>query len=178
MIGKNQADIRVKCKLCESYSQTIEPITIEKITGRGQKTKYLFSGICIICNKKKNKTLTNQQVRLLPNEIRNAPTGTVFNNSVENNGEALPLLPLIGAIAAGITALSAAAGTTANTIIQAKKAEEEKRHNLAVEDIAKGGDLKEEPDSPTSNDTSSMSETELIDKSILFLQSKGFKIAI
>ena len=74
----------------------------------------------------------------MPDEIKNAPDNTTFNDTIERNGGVLPLVGIIGAIAAGITALSTAGGETANAILSAQKNKEDERHHKELESIARG----------------------------------------
>ena len=78
---------------------------------------------------------------LLPNEIQQATYTTTFTNTIERNGGLLPIIPLIGAIAAGISALASAGGATASDIISAKYSAEQERHNKQLEDIARGNGI-------------------------------------
>ena len=61
--------------------------------------------MCVICNKFKNKYLNLEQVKALPNEIRDSDDGSIFTNTIIRNNEILPIIPLIGSIAMGISAL-------------------------------------------------------------------------
>ena len=63
----------------------------------------------------------------MPDEIKNALDNTTFHDTIERNGGILPILPLIVAIAAGITALSAAGVAAANAILSAQKNNQDER---------------------------------------------------
>ena len=93
----------------------------------------------LICNKFKTKFLNLEQVKVLPKEIRESEDGSIFTNTIERNGGIIPLIPLIGAIAAGISALASAGWATASAIISAKNSAEEERHHRELEKIAGSG---------------------------------------
>ena len=85
--------------------------------------------MCSICNKYMTKFLNLEQVKLLQNEIKISVEGSTFTNTIERNGGILPIIPLIAAVAAGISVIASAGGATANAIISAKNSAEEKRHH-------------------------------------------------
>ena len=85
--------------------------------------------MCLICNKFKSKYLNIKQINLLLDEIRNAPDKITFRDTIERNGVIIPLVPLIGAIAAGITALASAGGATATVVISAKNSAKQERQS-------------------------------------------------
>ena len=97
------------------------------------KNRYRIKAIISICNKFKSKFLNKEQIKLLPNEIQQATNNTTFTNTIERNGGLLPIIPLICAIAAGISALASAGKATGSAIISAKNSAEQERHNKAVE---------------------------------------------
>ena len=131
------SEIRLKCAICKNFTQTINPIIITKLT----ENRYYIKAICSICNKFKSKVLNKEQIKLLPNEIQQAADNTTFINTIERNGGLLPIIPLIGAIAMGISALASAGGATASAIISAKNFAEQERHNKQLEDIARGNGI-------------------------------------
>ena len=94
------------------------------------------------------------------------------------------VLLLIGAITAGITALASVGGVTANAVISAKNSAEQERHNRELEAAARGNGLNEnlQPPKPMSDRAlpveRSMTNDELINKSIEFLTGKGFSVTI
>ena len=137
MPRKPNSEIRLKCANCKDYTQTINPIIINKLT----ENRYHIKAVCSICNKFKSKFLNKEQIMLLPNEIQQATDNTTFTNTIERNGGLLPIIPLIGAIAAGISALASAGGATASAIISAKNSTEQERHNKQLEDIARGNGI-------------------------------------
>ena len=130
--------LSIKFLKCNKLTESIEPVIIRKLSN----DKYKITIDCAICKKPKNRTLNKFQMQLLPEEIKNASDNSVFANTIEKNGKALPIIPLIGAIAAGITALSGVAGNVASNIIQAKKNDKEaaeiERHNKEIEKLASG----------------------------------------
>ena len=151
--------------------------------------------MCSVCNKYKNKYLNIEQVNLLPDEIKQSPDNTTFTNTIERNGGIIPLLPIIGAIVAGVKALTYVADTTSSIISANRKATEDERHHRQLEDIARGGHLSSDrPFSPpvsingikiyeqneqsgkplerTMSIKRTMSDDELINKSIEFLTDK------
>ena len=120
-------DLRLKCRRCKEYTQTISPIKISKYNPKGIQ----ITAICSICNRLKTKKLNCEQISLLPDEIKNSDVGSKFvddgkavSSGAENytrDGGIIPIIPLIGAILAGVTALSSVAGTVASNVIQAKR---------------------------------------------------------
>ena len=58
-------------------------------------------------------------------------------------GGILVLLPLLGALFAGLTAAGSTAGVVANSVLQANKNEEQERHNKEIEKISRGEGLSE-----------------------------------
>ena len=114
------SEIRLKYASCNDFTQTIGPIIISKLS----ENRYHIKAVCSICNKFKSKLLNKEQVKLLPNEIQQAADNTTFTNTIERNGGLLPIIPLIGAIAAGISALASAGGVAAYAIISAKNSAE------------------------------------------------------
>ena len=118
-MGRNRKnyDIRLKCKNCKDYTKTISPIRINKFDTKS----YQISGICVICNKMKTKKANEEQVSILPDEIKNSPAGSKFVDNFVRDGGIIPLPIIIGAILAGITAVTGVAGTVASNVIQAKK---------------------------------------------------------
>ena len=122
-------EIRLKCLKCKDFTQTICPIIISKLT----ENRYHIKTVCSISYKFKSKCLNKEQIKLLSIEIQQAADNTTFNNTIERNGGIIPLILLIGAIAAGISALASAGGATASAIISEKDSAEQERHNKAVE---------------------------------------------
>ena len=135
MARRPNNEIRLRCNTCIEFTQSINPIIIKKETNNRLHIK----AVCSICNKFKTKYLNIEQVKLLPNEVKNAPDNTTFTDNIIKEGKALPLLALIPAIIAGITALTSVAGTTASVVLENKQANETERHNKAIEQIAQGG---------------------------------------
>ena len=130
-------EIRLRCNTCKEFTQSINPIIIimEK------NNRFHIKAVCSICNQFKTKYLNIEQVKLLPDEINNAPDNTTFTDNIVKNSWILPLLPLIGAIAAGITALASVGGATAIAVISAKSFGEQEIHHRQLEDIAKGNGI-------------------------------------
>jgi hypothetical protein len=106
-----------------------------------------LTGVCIICKETKVKKLNQKQRNCLPNEILSIPINNEVKDNIEKDGGTLPIIPLIGAIAAGISALTGAAGVTASTILKAKENAEQSRHNQALENIARGSGIQIESES-------------------------------
>ena len=95
----NQTHIR--CNTCKNDTQCIEPVDIRKESGN----RFHFNAVCIICNKFKVKYLNLEQVKALTVEIQDSDDGSIFTNTIIRNDEVLPIIPLIGPIAMGISAL-------------------------------------------------------------------------
>ena len=127
----------MKCLKCKDFTQTINPIIISKLI----KNRSHIKAICSICNKFKSKFLNQEQIKLLPDEIQHAADNTTFSETIERNGRIIPLIPLIGAIAARISALASAEEATASAIISAKNSAEDERDQKAVEQIARGNGI-------------------------------------
>lgn len=137
------SDERIKCKQCNDYTQSVEPIFIKRVN----VNSYTIKAKCVICGNQKTKKMNQKQVKLLPPEIKDIPVGTELANSAEKNGGILPLAALIPLIIGGISAASGVASTVANVAINAKKNDEQARHNREIEkaaqQAAKGGSLSE-----------------------------------
>ena len=121
-------------------------------------------------------------MKTLPNEIKNSVDGSIFKNTIERIGGLIPIIPMIGAIAMGISALASAAGTTASVVLANKQANETKRHNKHIEQIAGNGISNEgiKIDEPKFISDKALpvkktiTDDELINKSMKFLRGKGF----
>ena len=100
----------IHCTTCKNYIQSIEHVVIIKESGN----RFHFKAMCVICNKFKNKYLNLEQVKALPYEIRDSDDGSTFTNTIVCNDEILPIIPLIGSIAMGISALPSTDSTAAN----------------------------------------------------------------
>ena len=170
-------EIRLKCLKCNDFTQTINPIIITKLT----ENRYFIKAICSICNKFKSKFLNKEQIKLLPNKIQQVADNTTFNNTIERNGGFITLIPLIGAIAAGISALASAGKATASAIISAKNAAEQERHNNQLEDIARGNgisnDVIKTDQSPESTNLNGIGIIPLLISSIVSIISELIKVA-
>ena len=173
-------EIRLRFKTCKEFTQSINPIIIKKETNN----RFYIKAACLICNKFKTKYLNIEQINFLQDEIRNAPDNTIFTDTIERNIGIIPLLPLIDAIAAGIMELASAGGATASAVNSAKNCAEQERHNRELEAAARGNKLDEDLQ-PLKNMSDralpverTMSDDELINKSIEFLTGKGFNVTI
>jgi hypothetical protein len=177
-----RALLGIYCKRCKYETKGEEPIFIKRLADNPLKNRpqYEFKILCGVCHNLKQKVLNDTQIKLLPDEIKNIEVGKEVVNTIQKDGGIIPILPLIGVIAAGITALSTAGGATATAVINAKKAAEEERHHKELESslrsdsklpIARGSSIKVEVE-----EEGLMPENELIDRCICLLQSKGFKI--
>ena len=87
----------------------------------------------------KSKYLNHEQIKLLPDEIKNSPDNSTFNDVIIRDWKALPLLASIPLVIAGIAALTSVAGTTASVVLANKQANETERHNKQIEIIASQG---------------------------------------
>ena len=79
-LSKTFLDPMVKCRYCQEFNKTVEPIIITKFG----KNRYQFVGVCCICNKLKKKTLKRTQVETLPEDIKSSSKGTVYNNTLND----------------------------------------------------------------------------------------------
>ena len=66
--------------------------------------------------------MNKEQIALLPCKVQQTVDNTTFKNTIERNGGIIPLIPLIGAIVAGISALTSVAGTIASVVLANKQA--------------------------------------------------------
>ena len=76
------------------------------IINKESGNRFHFKAVCVICNKFKNKYLNLEQVKALPDEIRDSDDGSIFTNIIIGNDEILPIILLIGSIAMRISTLS------------------------------------------------------------------------
>jgi len=127
-MSENSTEIPTKqrCMKCAKETENIEPIEIKKTANN----KYSLQATCAVCNKKKSRFIGKDKLKHLPEKMQKKITK--LGNGESYTGGILPFLPLI---LAGIGAASAVAGTTASTIINKQKANEEKRHNEEKEKI-------------------------------------------
>jgi hypothetical protein len=153
-------EVRIKCKTCKDYTQSVDPSSIKKVS----KNFYLIKVRCAICGNLKYKKLNEAQRKILPQDIINIPEN-LERNSFETAGGIIPLLALIPAIAAGISAITGVAGTVASSVINSKKANEERRHNEQMEQITKDA-------------LGKGIDKDKFNESVNYLQGKGFKISI
>ena len=74
-------EIRLQCNTCKEFTQSINPIIIimEK------NNRFHIKAVCSICNQFKTKYLNIEQVKLLPDEINNAPDNTTFTDNIVKN---------------------------------------------------------------------------------------------
>ena len=138
MVRNTSNELRLKCNYCKEFTQSLGRIIFKKERGN----RFHIRATCVICNKQKSKYLNKAQVDILPPELKDAEDNKTFVDNIETKtGGIIPILPVIAAIAAGITALSTAGGVAANTIISAKNSAETERHNKELEHIARGNGL-------------------------------------
>ena len=135
MARKENLEVRLYCLKCKDFTQSIGPIIVTKLI----KNRYHIKARCLICNKFKSKFLNHEHINLLPDEIKNSPENSTFNNDIIRDGKALPLLALIPLVIAGISALTSVAGTTASVVLDNKQSNEAERHNKQIEQIASQG---------------------------------------
>ena len=162
MTRPKNMEVRIKCKKCKEFTQSVEPISIKKL----KQNIYDIRAKCTICGHLKIKRLNEQQRKLLPDEIINLSDNSEVTNNIEKEGGIFPLLALIPAIAAGISALGSIGGVAANTIIGAKKAAEDRRHNEQMEQIAK--------DVASGKGFNQVEDENKFEQSLKYLQGKGF----
>jgi hypothetical protein len=166
MPRKSNSDVGISCNYCGEHTQSIEPIIIK----RTDENRYYVKSKCIICEKMKNKFLNKKQIKLLPDDIRNIEIGKEVTNNIVKEGKLLPLIPLLGAIFAGVSALTGIGGLTASTVISAKKAAEDKRHNEQIEQIAQNV--------ASGKGFDQLSDFDKYDTSVKYLQGHGFQIYV
>ena len=186
MPRKPNLEIRLRCNKCKEYTQTINPIIIKKKQGIDFTSK-----LCSVCNKYKNKYLNIEQVNLLPDEIKHAPDNTTFTDNIIKEGNALPLLTLIPAIFAWISALTSIAG---NKQTEAQGGAIPVERVMPIERTITGLHTQTGPNGTTRAFSTfpglevlsdrekplerTLSDDELINKSIEFLTGKGFSVSI
>ena len=191
-------ELRLRCFYCKDYTQSISPVIIKKEKGN----RIHIRATCIICNKQKSKYLNKYQVDVLPDKIRDSEDNTTFVDNIKaKTGGIVPVIPIIAAICAGITALSTAGGAAAGTIIAAKNSSETERHNKKLEQIADGNSteggslavivpllhaiyksINKENNERSLTDRAlpverSMTDDELTQRSVAYLTGKGFQIS-
>ena len=98
MPRKANRELKIRCCNCKEFTSSIEPIIINNV----KENRVQLSCICSICNK--TKYLNKAQIALLPEEVRSSSDNSVFVNKIERARGLIPLLALIPAIAAGVTA--------------------------------------------------------------------------
>jgi hypothetical protein len=153
------------CLICKTKTPNTEPAYLAKTRNK----RIGLHSTCTSCGKGKFLFIANKKVCKFPKDVRKALQKLEPEESYE--GGILPLLPLLGLIAAGVTAASGVAGTVANTVIQSKKAEEEKRHNEEIEKAVKGQGL--------SNRASKKKDIKhKLEKSIALLEKHGAKVTL
>ena len=166
MTRRTNMEVRIMCQKCNDFTESTEPITIKRFKGQN----FDIQCKCVVCNKLKRKRLNKLQRKLLPDEVINMPENSEVVNNINRDGGILPILPLLGAIFAGVSALTGVGGTVASAVINSKKANEEKRHNEAMEQIANNV--------ATGKGWADLSESEKYDTSVKYLQGKGFQIFV
>ena len=135
MPRKETLEVRLYCLKCKDLTQSIGPIIVSKLI----KNRYHIKARCSICNKFKSKFLNHEQIKVLPDEIKNAPDNSTFNNDIIRDKKALSLLASIPLVVADIWPLTSVAGTTASVVLANKQANETERHNKQIEQIAGSG---------------------------------------
>ena len=140
MTRKHTLEIRLYGIKCKDFTQSTSPIIINKLT----KNRFNIKILCSICNKLKSKFLNKEQITFLPDEVLNSSENSTFNDVIIRDGKAIPLLALVSLVIAGISALTSAAGTAALVVLSNKQADEQQRHNKAVEQIAQGGNIEDD----------------------------------
>ena len=174
MPRKPSLEIKLWWNKCKEYTQTTNPIIIKKEAGN----RFHIKSVCLVCNKYKNKYLNIEQVNLLPDEIKKAPDNTAFTENIIKDGNALPLLTLIPAIFAGIQALTSVGQRGEVTRVHGPNP---RAGNKQTE--THGGTITSLPEPAVLSDREkpaerTLSDDELINKSIEFLTGKGFCVSI
>ena len=98
MPRKETLEVRLYCLKCKDLTQSIGPIIVSKLI----KNRYHIKARCSICNKFKSKFLNHEQIKVLPDEIKNAPDNSTFNNDIIRDKKALSLLASIPLVVADI----------------------------------------------------------------------------
>ena len=122
---------------CKDVTQSIGPFIVSKLI----KNRYHIKARSSICNKFKSKFLNHKQINLLPDEVKNSPDNSTFNNTQIRDGKALPLLALISLVIAGISALNFVPGTSALVVLSNNQATETERHHKQLEEVARGNGI-------------------------------------
>ena len=110
MLRRKSLKTDILCNTCKNYRQSIEPVVIKNESDN----RFYFTAVCAICNKFKINYLNLEQVTALPNEIRDSDDCSTFTNTIIRNNEIFPIIPLIRAIALGISTLPSTNSITAN----------------------------------------------------------------
>jgi hypothetical protein len=166
MPKSKSSELRINCKTCNEFTESQEPVIIKKYG----KNKFNIKTVCAVCKGIKSKILNEMQRKILPNEILEMPENSEVVNKIEKEGKFLPLIPLLGAIFAGVSALTGIGGLTASTVISAKKAAEDKRHNEQMEQIAQNV--------ASGKGFDQLSDFDKYDTSVKYLQGHGFQIYV
>ena len=162
MPRKESNQLSVYCRKCKDYTQSTNPVTIR----RSSDNFYDIYITCSICNTEKYKRLNPAQKKLLPKDILDLPIKSeVFDDGTKEGG-IFPLIPLIGAIAAGVSALAGAGGAVAGAVQRGQANSEQARHNRALEDIARGKGF----------ESNLVPKQEMIERCIAFLRENGIDV--
>jgi hypothetical protein len=157
-------ELKIKCKTCNNFTECQEPVIIK----RYGLNKFNIKTVCAICKCLKSKTLNEMQRKILPEEILTMIEKSEVVNNITREGKILPLLPILGLILSGIGAASGVAGTVASAVINSKKANEDKRHNETMEQIAQNV--------ASGKGFNELNEIDKYKTSVNYLQGKGFQI--
>ena len=83
MPRKETLDVRLYCLKWKDFTQSISPIIVSKLI----KNRYHIKAVCSICNKFKSKVINHKYIKLLPNEIKNSPDNSTFNDTIIRDGK-------------------------------------------------------------------------------------------
>ena len=92
VIRPRNTEVRIRCKYCKEYTQTIGPIQIQRFRDK----EYHIYGKCLVCNKNKHKLLNQSQIDILPPELKDMTIGSTISQSIERDGGVVPILGVIG----------------------------------------------------------------------------------
>lgn len=75
-------------------------------------------------------------MKLVPDEVLNSTDGSIFNDVIVKDGYAILWLALVPQVISGISLFASAACIAASVVLANKQADEQQKHNKAVEQIA------------------------------------------
>ena len=155
----------LQCKQVTPNSSTLSDIEFRK-----SKRSIALVTKCSKCNKRKSRFIGKDDMKKFPLNVRNQIDKLNTNDVLpakDVEGGFFPLLALIPLVAKIAVGAATAAGAIAAPIILNKQAEEQNRHNLELEKIARGNGYGEGVDD----------DEEEIKQAIALLQGRGYMFA-